>query len=183
VDATSLWFAIPRASQRRARVADAAAVAAARRQWSSLRAPPGALTRPQFYLSSHTKGFPKNTEVEITATYEAVTGGARTTPESRILTGRLHYSFVEPPTGYKPRVADRESVSRASASRITRCPLMPATKLSGSAASPRKEGPNAALSEPKQPIVYYLDAAVPEPTRQAMKDGSSGEQSLRSRRI
>ncbi len=62
-------------------------------------------SRSAIYLP-HTKGFPKNTEVEVTATYEAVTGGARTTPESGILTGRLHYSFVEPPVGYKPRAAD-----------------------------------------------------------------------------
>ena len=61
--------------------------------------------RSAIYLP-HTKGFPKNSEVEVTATYEAVTGGARTAPESRVLTGRLHYSFVEPPTGYKPRKTD-----------------------------------------------------------------------------
>src|SRR4029077_17637803 len=34
-----------------------------------------------------------------------------------------------------------------------------------------KKNPNAAMSDPKQPIVYYLDAAIPEPTRSAMKDG------------
>ena len=34
-----------------------------------------------------------------------------------------------------------------------------------------KKNPAAALSEPKQPIVYYLDASVPEPTRSAIKDG------------
>src|SRR6516165_3925770 len=61
--------------------------------------------RSAIYLP-RTKAFPKNTEVEVTVTYEAQSGGARTTPQARILTGRLHYSFVEPPTGYTPRVAD-----------------------------------------------------------------------------
>jgi hypothetical protein len=34
-----------------------------------------------------------------------------------------------------------------------------------------KKNANAAMSEPVKPIVYYLDAAVPEPTRTAMKQG------------
>ncbi len=127
--------------------------------------------RSSIYLP-RTKGFPKNTEVEVTATYEAVTGSARTTPDPRILTGRLHYSFVEPPTGYKPREADpRIGVQGI---RFEDYSLPP---TSGNVVEwvrrhrLEKKDPNAALSEPKQPIVYYLDAAVPEPTRSAMKDG------------
>jgi len=127
--------------------------------------------RSAIYLP-HTKGFPKNTEVEVTATYEAVTGGARTTPEARILTGRLHYSFVEPPTGYKPREADpRIGVQGI---RFTDYSLPPSsTNVVEWIRRHRleKKDPNAALSEPKQAIVYYLDAAVPEPTRTAMKEG------------
>src|SRR5271170_2435472 len=61
--------------------------------------------RSSIYLP-HTKGFPKTTEVEDTATYEAVNGGARISADPRVLTGRLHYSFAEPPTGYTPREAD-----------------------------------------------------------------------------
>ena len=127
--------------------------------------------RSAIYLP-HTKGFPKNSEVEVTATYEALSGGARTAPEPRVLTGRLHYSFVEPPTGYKPRVADPrigvQSIRFVDYS-------LPATSTNVVEWVRRhrleKKDPNAALSEPKQPIVYYLDAAVPEPTRSAMKDG------------
>ena len=128
-------------------------------------------TRSAIYLP-HTKGFPKNTEVEVTVTYEALTGGARTTPESRILTGRLHYSFVDPPTGYKPREADpRIGVQGIRFTDYS----MPAS--SGNTVEwirrhrLEKKDPNAAVSEPRQPIVYYLDAAVPEPTRTAMKQG------------
>ena len=127
--------------------------------------------RSAIYLP-HTKGFPKNSEVEATVTYEAVSGGARTAPEARVLTGRLHYSFVEPPTGYTPRVADPrigvQSIRFVDYS-------LPATSTNVVELVRRhrleKKDPNAALSEPKQPIVYYLDAAVPEPTRSAMKDG------------
>lgn len=128
-------------------------------------------TRSAIYLP-HTKGFPKNSEVEVTVTYEAVSGGARTAPEARVLTGRLHYSFVEPPVGYQPRVADpRIGVQGI---RFVDYSLPPtSTNVVEWVRRHRleKKDPNAALSEPKQPIVYYLDAAVSEPTRSAMKDG------------
>lgn len=119
-----------------------------------------------------TKGFPKNTEVEVTVTYEAESGGARTTPESRILTGRLHYSFVEPPTGYKPRAAD----SRIGVGSIRFADYSQPNSASTYVEWIRrhrieKKNPSAALSEPKEPIVYYLDASIPEPTRSAVKDG------------
>lgn len=127
--------------------------------------------RSAIYLP-RTKGFPKNSEVEVTVTYEAQSGGARTTPEARILTGRLHYSFVEPPTGYKPRIADPRigvgSIRFADYSQPnsggTEVEYVRRHRL-------EKKDPNAALSEPKEPLVYYLDAAIPEPTRSAMKDG------------
>jgi Met-zincin/Domain of unknown function (DUF5117) len=127
--------------------------------------------RSAIYLP-RTKAFPKNTEVEVTVTYEAQTGAARTTPQGRVLTGRLHYSFVEPPTGYTPREADprigvgsiRFADYSASNSGSTTVEWIRRHRL-------EKKDPNAALSEPKQPLVYYLDASIPEPTRSAVKDG------------
>ncbi len=128
-------------------------------------------TRSAIYLP-HTKGFPKNSEVEVTVTYEALTGGARTTPEARVLTGRLHYSFVEPPTGYKPREADpRIGVQGIRFIDYSRPPTSTNAVEWVRRHRLEKKDPTAALSEPKQPIIYYLDAAVPEPTRSAMKDG------------
>ena len=35
-----------------------------------------------------------------------------------------------------------------------------------------KRDPAAAMSEPKVPIVFYLDPGIPEPTRTAMRDGA-----------
>lgn len=127
--------------------------------------------RSTIYLP-RTKGFPKNTEVEVTVTYEAQSGGARTAPESRILTGRLHYSFVEPPTGYRPRAAD----SRIGVGSIRFADYSQPNSVSTNVEWIRrhrieKKDPSAALSEPKEPIVYYLDASIPEPTRSAVKDG------------
>jgi hypothetical protein len=127
--------------------------------------------RSAIYLP-RTKGFPKNTEVEVTVTYEARTGGARSTPEAGILTGRLHHSFVEPPTGYTPREAD----PRVGVGSIRFADYSKSFSGTNSVAWVRrhrleKKDPSAAMSEPKEPIVYYLDAAVPEPVRSAIKDG------------
>jgi hypothetical protein len=88
------------------------------------------------------------------------------------LTGRLHYSFVEPPNGYTPREADprigvggiRFADYSASNSGSTAVEWVRRHRL-------EKKDLNAALSEPKQPLVYYLDASIPEPTRSAIKDG------------
>jgi hypothetical protein len=128
-------------------------------------------TRSAIYLP-RTKGFPKNTEVEVTLTYEAQSGGARTSPDARILSTRMHYSFVDPPTGYTPREAD----PRIGVGSIR---FMDYSKpITGSDEVQyirrhrlEKKDPSAAMSEPKQKIVYYLDASIPEPTRSAMKDG------------
>jgi hypothetical protein len=128
-------------------------------------------TRSAIYLP-RTKGFPKNSEVEVTVTYEATSGGARTAPESRVLTGRLHYSFVEPPTGYKPRQADpRIGVQSIRFVDYSLPPSQSNVVEWVRRHRLEKKDPKAALSEPKEQIVYYLDASVPEPTRSAMKDG------------
>ncbi len=37
----------------------------------------------------------------------------------------------------------------------------------------RKKDPNAAMSEPVQPIVYYVDRGAPEPIRSALIEGAS----------
>ncbi len=88
------------------------------------------------------------------------------------MSGRLHYSFLEAPTGYKTRLADpphwRRGVTFADYSTPNSegkmIELVRRHRL-------EKKNPNAAMSDPKEPIVYYLDAAVPEPIRSAMKEG------------
>ena len=127
--------------------------------------------RSAIYLP-RTKGFPKNTEVEATITYEAQTGGARTTPDPKFSPAGCTIAFVEPPTGYAPREADpRIGVGTIRFSDYSQ----PNSRDNGvewvTPASVGKKNPGAAMSEPVQPIVYYLDPAIPEPTRSAMKDG------------
>lgn len=125
--------------------------------------------------ASRTKAFPKNTEVEITATYAGDNPGfniASVTPEPGALTLRIHHSFLRAPTGYRPRAADPRigfytypfkdysaPFDRQPDVRwITRWRL-------------EKKDPGAALSEPTSPIVFYLDPAMPEPARSANRRG------------
>lgn len=140
----------------------------------------GAANRPtwrfdpqrSFVYAPRTKGFPKNTEIEVEVTYEAQSGGARTAPDARILTGRLHYSIVDPPTGFKPRLADpRIGVSSSRFVDYSTPNSNSYTFAYVHRHRLEKKDPNAALSEPKEPLVYYLDPSVPEPTRSAVKDG------------
>lgn len=64
--------------------------------------------RSTFY-APRIKAFPENSEVETIVTFAADTPGAlvrNVAPEPRALTLRIHHSFLKPPTGYVPRVAD-----------------------------------------------------------------------------
>src|SRR5689334_7524160 len=127
---------------------------------------------------ARTKAFPKNTEVEALLTFESDAPGndvARHTPDARALTLRQHHSFVElPDSNYKPRAFDPRvgmfsidfynfslPFNRRPQERwIARWRL-------------QKKDPNAAMSDPIKPLVYYLDRGVPEPYRTAFKQGAA----------
>ncbi|MDX1674932.1 MAG: zinc-dependent metalloprotease [Longimicrobiales bacterium] len=123
-----------------------------------------------------TEAFPENTEVEAALTFAGDEPGGevrRHTPDGRSLTLRQHHSLVKlpgpgyEPRGFDPRVGifsvyfydfgksfDQDYVTRlASRHRLV------------------KRDPGAAMSEPVEPIIYYLDPAVPEPYRSAFKEG------------
>jgi hypothetical protein len=132
--------------------------------------------RSSVYLA-RTKGFPKNTEIEVTLTYGSESPGpivSRVTPDGRALTIRLHHSFVEPPdAGYKPRAADPRIGVSTLAFKDYSAPYSEATDVRWVRRwRLEKRDPNAAISEPKQPIVYYLDPGIPEPIRSAMREGT-----------
>jgi hypothetical protein len=131
--------------------------------------------RSGFY-PARMKAFPDNTEIETVATFGVEDAGVvvrNIVPDARYMTMRIHHSFLRAPVGYAPRVADpRIGVSslkfqdyskpvneRIDTEWVTRWRL-------------EKTDPTAALSEPKKPIVFYLDPAIPEPIRSAMRDGA-----------
>ena len=145
-----------------------------------------------------TLNFPKNTEIEVELTYALQQqggppqGGAAPGPGAdfsgdRYFEGvrdvaasgeaaslRVHHSFAELPDGnYKPRAYDPRagygsvdfanfaaSMSEPHVARFLRRHRL------------EKVDPKAKLSDPKKPIVYYLDPGAPEPIRTALLEGA-----------
>ncbi len=135
-------------------------------------------------------GYPKNVEVETVVRYAVEklpvppppTPGQpppqtppppRNLPDARSLVLRLHYSFAEPPAaGYQPRLADdrvghffedRDDFSDDTVYSPTRR-FINRWRL-------EKQDPQAPLSRPKQPIVFWLENTIPEKYRAAVRDG------------
>ena len=135
-------------------------------------------SRSALYLA-RTKGFPKNTEVEATLTFttEGDPGRfvAQTTPSPHAITVREHHSFVELPDGnYKPRKLDPRAPSFGIEFYDYAQPLnKPVEQRWIARHRLEKKDPNAAVSDPVQPIVYYVDNGAPEPVKQALIEGAS----------
>ncbi len=122
------------------------------------------------------KSFPLNAEVETIVTFVADNPGLlvnNITPDGRFFTLRIHHSFLKAPEGYTPRVADpRIGVSTITFRDFTK-PFDQDTEVQWITRwRLEKKDPAAAMSEPKTPIVFYLDAGIPEPTRTAMRNGA-----------
>ena len=132
--------------------------------------------RSAIYLPN-TKAFPRNTEVEATLTFVGDEPGAwvrSVTPSPDSITVREHHSFVQlPGPGYQPRVFDPRSGYFAINYMDYATPVSePIVKRFIGRHRLEKKDPQAALSEPIQPIVYYLDRGAPEPIRSALLEGA-----------
>ena len=127
---------------------------------------------------NRTRAFPKNTEFDALLTFTGNPKGSHirsVTPDPAAVSVYQHHSFVRlPDAGYKPRVFD------------PRCGMYPlsfydyATPVDQNIKKQyvfrhrlAKKNPQAALSEPVEPIVYYLDPGVPEPVRSALMEGAA----------
>jgi hypothetical protein len=133
------------------------------------------LGRSGFY-PTRMKAFPDNTEIETIMTFAADQPGqlvANVTPDPQAFTLRIHHSFLRAPTGYTPRVADpRIGVSSVNFRDYAR-PFNDNTQVEWVTRwRLQKKAPGAAPSEPVKPIVFYLDPAIPEPVRTAMRQGA-----------
>jgi hypothetical protein len=134
-------------------------------------------SRSALYMP-RTKGFPRNTEVELTLTFtsDQASGLVRSVAANAgAVTVRQHHSFVQLPPldgSFTPRKAD----PRAGFNGVT---FMDFAKPIDEDLQVRyiarhrieKRDPNAARSEPVEPIVYYLDPGTPEPVRTALLEG------------
>ncbi|WP_194774269.1 zinc-dependent metalloprotease [Pararhodonellum marinum] len=124
------------------------------------------------------KNFPKNTEVETIITLTGDAKGAylrSVTPTPQAVTVRQRHSFIElPDDQYKPRQFD----PRAGYFGITymdfATPIdQDIVKRFISRHRLEKKNPELILSEPVEPIVYYLDRGTPEPVRSALLEGGN----------
>lgn len=126
---------------------------------------------------ANTKNFPRNTEVEATLTFTGDEPGRwvrDVTPDPNAITVREHHSLVQlPPPGYKPRPYDPRSSFYGISYMDYATPLSePIVKRFAARHRLAKKDPTAAVSEPVEPIVYYLDRGAPEPVRSALLEGA-----------
>ncbi|HEY6804750.1 MAG TPA: zinc-dependent metalloprotease [Pyrinomonadaceae bacterium] len=134
-------------------------------------------SRCAFYLPN-TKNFPLNTEVETTLTFTGEPAGQfvrQVVPAPEAITVRERHSFVQlPGPGFKPRVFDpRASYFGINFMDFATPIEEPITKRFISRHRLAKKDPNAAVSDPVEPIVYYVDRGAPEPVRSALVEGAS----------
>jgi hypothetical protein len=134
--------------------------------------------RSAIYLP-RTKAFPRNTEVEATLTFTTTDRPGRlvrgVTPTADVVTVREHHSFVAlPEPGYHPRRQDpRVGILGIEFYDYASPFTGPITKRWIARHRLEKKDPSAAVSDPVQPIVYYVDNGVPEPIRTALVEGAS----------
>jgi hypothetical protein len=118
--------------------------------------------------------FPLNTEIEATQTFASENGPpavAEVLPDGRTMSLEVHHTFRKlPEPGYRPRPFDPR-IGFIPVRRVDHAAPFtePIEKYLASRWRLEKKDPAAAVSEPVQPIVYYLDRGIPEPERSAIR--------------
>lgn len=141
-------------------------------------------SRSSIYMDM-TNAFPTNSELEVELTFvqqpgsgsggggflEGV-GSVAATEEAASI--RLHHSFVElPDDDYQPRVFDPRSGYGSVAYENYAASLgEPMTQRFIRRHRLNKVDPSASVSDPVEPIVYYVDPGTPEPVRSALLEGA-----------
>jgi hypothetical protein len=122
----------------------------------------------------HTGSFPLNTEVEALLTFATDSESDLNQPDPHALSVREHHSFVAMPSpGYQPLEQDlRVGFITVNFQDFSQAYDRPLTRYLVNRWRLQKKDPNAALSEPVKPIVFYLDRAIPEPVRSAARSGA-----------
>ncbi|NAS30111.1 DUF5117 domain-containing protein [Flavobacteriaceae bacterium R38] len=123
-----------------------------------------------------TKAFPKNVEFEALLTFKGEARGGEirsVTPNPGLVSVIEHHSFIElPDNNYKKRVFDPRSGAISISYFDYATPVFePIQKRYITRHRLEKKNPGAAVSEAKEPIIYYLDNGTPEPIRSALLEG------------
>lgn len=131
-------------------------------------------------LAEDLKDFPRNTEITALLTFatdqaEEKSLVSEVTPDAHAVTLRQQLSLIAlPGPGYQPRAYDPRAGYFATQYRDYSAPL-------GEPLDVRlitrhrliKKDPGAAVSDPVDPIIYYVDRGAPEPIRTALVEGAS----------
>lgn len=123
------------------------------------------------------KNFPKNSEFEATITFAGTPTGRyirSVTPTSSSVTVRMHHSFIElPDANYETRKADPRSGYGAIRYMDYATPIQEnIVKQFIRRHRLEKKNPGARMSDPVEPIRYYVDRGAPEPIKSALIEGA-----------
>lgn len=134
------------------------------------------VSRSAFHFD-RTGAFPKNTEIEATVTYTCETPAqslAGLLPDGHTMSLRLHHTFLKlPGPGFRPRLLDPRIGFIARRHIDHTAPYTePIEKSWTSRWRLEKKDSSARVSEPVEPIVYYLDRGIPEPERAAIREAA-----------
>ena len=121
------------------------------------------------------EGFPKNIELQVAATYTSSgKSNIETVADTRGVTVNVHYSISElPKTSYRPRLADdrvgyfltvKKDFSKKNTDDDRFVRYINRWHL-------EQADPEAAISPPKQPIVFWLEKTIPFKYRKPIRDG------------
>lgn len=124
-----------------------------------------------------TKAFPKNVEFEAILTFVGQPIGKKlktVVPDAKSVSVIQHHSFVElPEHDYEARAFDPRCGSYAMSYMDYSTPIWePIKKRFITRHHLEKKNPKKAISEAKEPIIYYLDPGTPEPVRTALLEGA-----------
>jgi hypothetical protein len=134
-------------------------------------------SRSSVYLPA-TKNFPHNTEIEALLTFTSRNPGMyvrSVSPDAESVTLRQRHSFIKlPDDNFELRVYDpRSNFSSASYQDYATPVEEPLVKRFIARHRLKKKNPGAKISDPVEPIVYYIDRSTPEPIRSALIEGAS----------
>jgi hypothetical protein len=139
-------------------------------------------SRSAIYLPM-TKAFPYNSEIEAIVTYVGRPTGPHletVVPDSKAVTVHLHHSLIRlpddeyEPLAYDPRVGLIGLGYGRSGFLDYSSPVGEPLQVAYARRHRlQKRDPDAEMSAPVEPIVYYVDRGVPEPIRTALIEGAS----------
>nr|WP_262914754.1 zinc-dependent metalloprotease [Christiangramia lutea] len=124
-----------------------------------------------------TKSFPENSEFEALLTFGGEPKGrtvSSVVPNAKNISVIQHHSFVKlPDDNYQKRPFDPRSGAIFISYMDYASPVYePIKKRYAVRHRLEKKNPEAEVSEPVEPIIYYLDPGTPEPVRSALLDGA-----------